>query len=36
VFQEEPPRAYMSTLPTDDGRRSPSLYSKEAVVLELL
>jgi len=36
VFEEEPPRAYMSTLPTNDGRRSPSLYSKEAVVLQFL
>jgi len=26
----------MSTLPTNDGRRSPSLYSKEAVVLQVL
>jgi len=27
---------YMSTLPTNDGRRSPSLYLKKAVVLQLL
>jgi len=35
VFKEEPPRAYMSTLPTNDCRRSPSLYPKEKVVLQL-
>jgi len=36
VLEEEPPRVYLSTLTTNGGRRSPSLYSKEAVVLQLL
>jgi len=35
-FKGEPPRKYMSTLPTNDGGRSPRLYPKKTVVLQFL